>query len=72
VSDQCQKQGHGIELLRCAAQIVGGEKLGRVFAEMLHDNLAMQAISQKTRVFAFVFARFPPRSVRYSKCDFQL
>ncbi len=35
VSDQCQNQGLGIELLRRVVQIARDERLGRVSAEML-------------------------------------
>jgi acetyltransferase len=46
VSDQCQKQGLGTELLRRTVQIARDEKLG-VFAEMLRDNVAVQSIFKK-------------------------
>ena len=44
VSDQYQKLGLGNELLRRVVQIARDEKLSRVSAEMLTDNVAMQAI----------------------------
>jgi len=44
VSDQYQKLGLGNELLRRVVQIARDEKLGRVSAEMLTDNVAMQVI----------------------------
>jgi acetyltransferase len=47
VSDPCQGQGIGLELLRRVVQVARDEKLSRVSAEMLADNLAMQAISKK-------------------------
>jgi acetyltransferase len=47
VSDQCQKQGLGIELLRRAVQIACDEKLSSVSAEMLRDNLTAQSIFKK-------------------------
>jgi acetyltransferase len=47
VSDQCQKQGLGTELLRRTVQIGRDEKLGSVFAEMLRDNVAVQSIFKK-------------------------
>jgi acetyltransferase len=47
VSDQCQKQGLGTELLRRTVQIARDEKLGIVFAEMLRDNVAVQSIFKK-------------------------
>jgi acetyltransferase len=47
VSDQCQKQGLGIELLRRAVQIARDEKLSSVSAEMLRDNFTVQSIFKK-------------------------
>jgi acetyltransferase len=47
VSDQCHRQGLGIELLRRMVQIARDEKLGSVFAEMLRDNVAVQNIFKK-------------------------
>jgi acetyltransferase len=47
VSDQCQKQGLGIELLRRTVQIARDERLGCVSAEMLGDNLTVQSIFKK-------------------------
>jgi acetyltransferase len=47
VSDQCQKQGLGIELLRRTVQIARDEKLSSVSAEMLRDNLTVQRIFKK-------------------------
>ncbi|MGB2605813.1 MAG: GNAT family N-acetyltransferase, partial [Candidatus Sulfotelmatobacter sp.] len=44
VSDQYQKLGLGNELLRRVVQIARDEKLSRVSAEMLTDNVAMQII----------------------------
>jgi len=46
VSDQYQKLGLGNELLRRVIQIARDEKLSRVSAEMLTDNLAMQIITK--------------------------
>ena len=46
VSDQYQKLGLGNELLRRVVQIARDEKLSRVSAEMLPDNVAMQAITK--------------------------
>jgi len=46
VSDQYQKLGLGNELLRRVVQIARDEKLSRVSAEMLTDNVAMQAITK--------------------------
>jgi len=47
VSDQDQKQGLGIELLRRTVQIARDEKLSSVNAEMLRDNLTVQRIFKK-------------------------
>jgi acetyltransferase len=47
VSDPCQGQGVGLELLRRVVQVARDEKLSRVSSEMLADNLAMQVISKK-------------------------
>jgi acetyltransferase len=44
VSDQYQKLGLGNELLLRAVRIARDEKLSRVSAEMLTDNVAMQMI----------------------------
>ena len=44
VSDQYQKLGLGNELLRRVVRIARDEKLSRVSAEMLTDNVAMQVI----------------------------
>jgi acetyltransferase len=46
VSDQYQKLGLGNELLRRVVQIARDEKLSRVSAEMLTDNVAMRAITK--------------------------
>ena len=47
VSDACQNQGLGLEMLRRVIQVARDEKLSRVSSEMLGDNLAMQVISKK-------------------------
>jgi acetyltransferase len=47
VSDQYQKLGLGNELLRRVIQIARDEKLTRVSAEMLPDNIAMQIITKR-------------------------
>jgi acetyltransferase len=47
VSDACQNQGLGLQLLRSVIQVARDEKVGRVSSEMLGDNLAMQVISKK-------------------------
>ncbi len=47
VSDQCQHQGLGTELFRRVIQIARDEKLARVDAEILPDNLPMKKIARK-------------------------
>ncbi len=47
VSDQFQKQGLGIELLRRAVQIARDEKLTSISAEMLRDNVIVQRVFNK-------------------------
>jgi acetyltransferase len=47
VSDQYQKLGLGHELLRRVVQIARDEKLSQVSAEMLPDNIAMQAVFRR-------------------------
>jgi acetyltransferase len=47
VSDQCQKQGLGIELLRRTIQIARDEQLSSISAEMLRDNVTVQRVFKK-------------------------
>ena len=47
ISDQFQKLGLGNELLRRVIQVARDEKLSRVSAEMLPDNIAMQIIMKR-------------------------
>jgi acetyltransferase len=47
VSDQYQQLGLGHELLRCVVQIARDEKISQVQAEMLPDNIAMQAVFRR-------------------------
>jgi len=47
VSDKYQKLGLGHELLRRVVQIARDEKLSHVSAEMLPDNIAMQAVFRR-------------------------
>jgi acetyltransferase len=47
VSDQYQHLGLGYELLRRVVQIARDEKLSQVSAEMLPDNMAMQAVFRR-------------------------
>ena len=62
VSDQYQQLGLGSELLRRVIQIARDEKLTRVSAEMLTDNIAMQIITK--RLGFRVHAVEDPTSVR--------
>ena len=47
VSDEWQHQGLGTELFRRVIQIARDEKLSRIDAEMLPDNLSMKKIAKK-------------------------
>jgi len=47
VSDEYQHKGLGTELLRRLIQVARDEKLHRLVAEMLHDNLVMQSIFKR-------------------------
>jgi acetyltransferase len=47
ISDQCQHQGLGTELLRRLIKIAKDEKVSRIMAEMLRDNLAIQTIFKR-------------------------
>ncbi len=47
VSDKYQKHGLGYELLRRVIEVARDEKLSRVSAEMLTDNIAMQVIMKR-------------------------
>jgi len=47
ITDECQNQGLGTELFRRVVQIARDEKLSRVDAEILPDNLAMKKIARK-------------------------
>jgi acetyltransferase len=55
VSDACQNQGLGTELFRRVIQVARNEKLARVDAEILPDNLSMKKIAKHLgfRVRAF-------------------
>ena len=47
VSDQYQRRGLGTELLSKLVQVARDEKLGGISAEMMGDNLGMQATFRK-------------------------
>ena len=49
ISDQFQRRGLGIELLRRLVQIGRAEKLKRITAEILPENLGMQAVSEQIK-----------------------
>lgn len=52
VSDPYQKQGVGTELLRCCIEVAKKEKLSRLVAELLFDNIGMERLFKK---FHFTF-----------------
>ncbi len=52
VSDPYQKQGVGTELLRCCIEVAKKEKLSRLVAELLFDNIGMEKLFKK---FNFTF-----------------
>jgi acetyltransferase len=62
VSDECQGRGLGSELLRCLIQAARDQKLDRIVAEMLRDNIAMQSLLKKAGFRLRLFD--DPRSVR--------
>ena len=62
VSDACQNQGLGTELFRRVVQVAKDEKLARVVAEILPDNLPMRKISKRLGFRASSFD--DPTSVR--------
>jgi acetyltransferase len=47
VTDRCQKQGLGTELLKRLVQVGREEKLARIAADIMADNHAMQHICRK-------------------------
>ena len=47
VTDRYQHSGLGAELLRRLVQVARDEQLDRIVAEMLQENLAMQALAKK-------------------------
>ncbi|MGP8198246.1 MAG: bifunctional acetate--CoA ligase family protein/GNAT family N-acetyltransferase [Limisphaerales bacterium] len=47
VTDRCQKQGLGTELLKRLVQVGREEKLARIAADIMADNHAMQQLSRK-------------------------
>ena len=50
ISDECQHQGLGTELFRRVIQIARDEKLSRVDAEILPDNLVHEEDREKARL----------------------
>ncbi len=52
VSDPYQQQGVGTELLRCCLEVAKKEKLSRLVAELLFDNVGMERLFKK---FHFTF-----------------
>ena len=47
MSDHCQKQGLGSELLHRTVEVTRDEKLDRISAEMLGDNVTVQNMFKK-------------------------
>ncbi len=47
VSDEYQRRGLATELLRRLIQVARDEKINRILAEMLRDNLAMQTVLKR-------------------------
>lgn len=62
VSDEYQRRGLGSELLRRLIQVARDQKLERIVAEMLRDNIIMQSILKKSGFRLRLFD--DPRSVR--------
>jgi acetyltransferase len=62
VADEYQGQGLGKELLRRLIQVAREQKLNRVVAEMLRDNIIMQTVLKKIGFRLRLFQ--DPRSVR--------
>ena len=65
VSDACQNQGLGTELFRRVVQVAKDEKLARVVAEILPDNLPMRKISKRLG-FRASLSMIQPRCERFS------
>ena len=63
ISDDCQRQGLGTELFRRVIQIARDEKLTRVDADILPDNLSMKKIANK---LGFRLQAADPTSMRAS------
>ncbi len=62
VSDEYQTRGLGSELLRRLVQVARAQKLDGIVAEMLRDNIIMQAVLKKSGFRLRLFD--DPRSVR--------
>ncbi len=58
VTDRCQNRGLGTELLRRLIQVAQDEKLDRMVAEILLENLAMQTLAKRLG-FRFVTSDDP-------------
>jgi acetyltransferase len=62
VTDEYQGRGLGTELLRRLVQVAREQKLDRIVAEMLRDNIVMQGVLKKLGFRLKLFE--DPRSVR--------
>jgi len=62
VTDEYQGRGLGTELLRRLIQVAREQKLNRIVAEMLRDNIVMQTVLKKLGCRLRLFD--DPRSVR--------
>ena len=68
VSDQCQRRGLGTQLLSKLVQVAREEKLDRLSAEMLGDNLGVQTIFRK---LGFRLSPGPDRSSIHTSLDLE-
>ena len=67
ITDRCQNQGIGTELLRRLIEVARKEGISSISAEMLPDNVAMQAITRKLG-----FQVTPPRDFDFARATMQL
>jgi acetyltransferase len=68
VSDQCQRRGLGSQLLSELVKVARDEKLDRLSAEMLGDNLGIQTIFRK---LGFLLASGPDRTSIQASLDLE-
>jgi len=60
ISDQVQKQGLGTELMKHILQVARDEKVGRVVADLLPENVGMQRLCE---TFGFTVKNLPADSI---------